>query len=967
MPIKIIKYIERFNKNLYFIFPSSPRAANIQNDKEVTKLINSAITLIDTHDFFSQNFSIENLYNKIINEIGFLQCHEYDLSKLIVERFLEQSSVTRWTSLRISNLIGRGLRSGRMAQKIIENKFLPQRHGLAEEKRDYIDISDACHILIQILNPKVIERINKKTIDLCSGQYASTSELWKIAKSRLPKSDRDLQITKDLGIQYQTYNKDSEWILSLQNRTFTNIETSIINQSDDLTNYYRNKTITIVIDAGGTNTRVAAYNKEGLIEQAVTFKTPNYISLRDMPINEQYQKWLEALYSESTPLINKYRDKILSITIAFAGILDTEGNILGSAVIWKDQNPEQKICIKKDDIESLFRYPVFIINDLTAGIYRYLSSFKQDSINLGALVTISSGIGCKLMDVTHQKVLLDKQGRGGEIGHAISSFTNTLDSEGITGELNSYASGRGIAQLAIQNSITSLDYQNSFLFYKIREMDIDIKLIDKDILTQLTLQGVKNQDIFCIEVLNQSLDHLCNIMHIMILSTAVEKIVLVGGVVGYLQDIYLAMLIDKLVKLPVYGYSKEDFYSLFQIGKCDDNDGLLGAGILTDLMTQNIHQDSLTLETKYTSIVSTKQETDIVFENDIFSHNSSLVNELKKEKSIIFVDQALSYKTKIQSFIDANKLQAICFEIEGSEHNKTLQMVEYCLNLAITNSLPRNCVFVAVGGGALMDVIGVVANLYHRGAKFYKIPTTLLGQVDAGIGIKVGVNYLNKKNSIGSFYPSIMTYCDIHFLKTLHIEQIKEGIGEVLKISIVSCPQLFNILEKYGLDIIKHNDIFSQFIMLAALELRKHLEKDFHELDLWRHVDFGHVIAHGIESASQYQISHGEAVSLDILFSSYIAYSRSLLRYSALTRIVNLFHKLELNYFHNSITTESCKKSIGDSIIKKGGSLKMVIPVDIGQTIFIDHISEHEISAALDFMTKLQQANNINQAEYVEA
>ena len=97
-----------------------------------------------------------------------------------------------------------------------------------------------------------------------------------------------------------------------------------------------------------------------------------------------------------------------------------------------------------------------------------------------------------------------------------------------------------------------------------------------------------------------------------------------------------------------------------------------------------------------------------------------------------------------------------------------------------------------------MDIVGLAANLFRRGIPYIRVPTTLLGVVDAAIGAKTAVNFQGHKNRIGTFYPPIAAMLDVTLLQTLSDRQISNGIAEILKIAIVKDSELFDLLEKYG-------------------------------------------------------------------------------------------------------------------------------------------------------------------------
>lgn len=215
---------------------------------------------------------------------------------------------------------------------------------------------------------------------------------------------------------------------------------------------------------------------------------------------------------------------------------------------------------------------------------------------------------------------------------------------------------------------------------------------------------------------------------------------------------------------------------------------------------------------------------------------------------------------------------------------------------------------------------------------------------------------------MGGFYPSVLTICDTKFLDTLHKREITSGLAEIIKVSIISNESLFRKMESFDDNLLDFNDK-KKFIMDSAKECLLHLKKDFFETDLWRHLDFGHVIAHGIEGLTNYRITHGQAVAIDILFSSYISLQRGILDKVSFDRILKLHTKLNILFCPEELTQDACWQLLEESKAHKAGRLKMVVPTSIGSSLFIEHLFRDEVAAAIDFLSSMQNNKNRNQNE----
>ena len=195
------------------------------------------------------------------------------------------------------------------------------------------------------------------------------------------------------------------------------------------------------------------------------------------------------------------------------------------------------------------------------------------------------------------------------------------------------------------------------------------------------------------------------------------------------------------------------------------------------------------------------------------------------------------------------------------EANKTLQSVEVVLKEMLEKQFSRKDCVVAVGGGLIGDLAGVVASLYMRGLDFYNIPTTLLAQVDSSIGGKTAVNLDGIKNVVGAFYQPKGVLIDPETLNTLSERLLLNGLMEALKMGITNNAELVAVFQKK--DWKKHIDE----IIEKSLLIKKHVvEQDEKESHLRKILNFGHTIGHGFESAAHGKYLHGECVAIGMLY-----------------------------------------------------------------------------------------------------
>jgi 3-dehydroquinate synthase len=211
-----------------------------------------------------------------------------------------------------------------------------------------------------------------------------------------------------------------------------------------------------------------------------------------------------------------------------------------------------------------------------------------------------------------------------------------------------------------------------------------------------------------------------------------------------------------------------------------------------------------------------------------------------------------------------------CIVLKSGEAFKTQQTVDSVIQQLITIQADRTFTLVGVGGGVVTDITGYVASVYMRGIAFGFVPTTLLAMVDASIGGKNGVDVGNYKNMIGvTNQPHFILY-DISFLKTLPTAEWCNGFAEIIKHAAIKDASMFKQLQQHDITYYqKHAKILQLLIQRNAMLKGKVVVNDPLELGDRKLLNFGHTLGHALEN--QYQISHGEAISVGMCFASYLS------------------------------------------------------------------------------------------------
>ncbi len=200
--------------------------------------------------------------------------------------------------------------------------------------------------------------------------------------------------------------------------------------------------------------------------------------------------------------------------------------------------------------------------------------------------------------------------------------------------------------------------------------------------------------------------------------------------------------------------------------------------------------------------------------------------------------------------------------IEQGEQSKNIDTYKFLLEKALEIGLTRSDCIVAVGGGVVGDLSGFVAATFMRGIDFYNIPTTLLSQVDSSIGGKTAIDFSGYKNIVGAFWQPKRVIIDPDTLSTLPARQLSNGLAESVKMSLTSDGELFEIFEQNNA-----TELLDTIIERSLLIKKRVVEEDEREAGLRKILNFGHTVAHAIESENGMEnYYHGECVAMGMLF-----------------------------------------------------------------------------------------------------
>lgn len=297
------------------------------------------------------------------------------------------------------------------------------------------------------------------------------------------------------------------------------------------------------------------------------------------------------------------------------------------------------------------------------------------------------------------------------------------------------------------------------------------------------------------------------------------------------------------------------------------------------------------------------------------------------------------------------------------------ELVDRVLESISENSICRKSVVLVIGGGAVLDAAGYAAAVAHRGVRLVRMPTTVLGQCDSGVGVKNGINRFGKKNFVGAFVPPCSVLCDQELLRSLEDPDWTSGFSEVVKIALLKDPGLFAELER-NRRAISDRDLESAMPLIARSG-QLHMEHitrggDPFELNEARPLDFGHWSAHKLEQMTDFRLRHGDAVSIGIALDMVYGGCTGLTDPALVDRSLQLLAGLGLPVFIPELErTVDLAEGLEEFREHLGGELTITMVRDVGDPVDLHEIDLQAMSQAVTELKRrsrqLQQDGSLSQ------
>ncbi|MDH3663870.1 MAG: 3-dehydroquinate synthase [Alphaproteobacteria bacterium] len=346
-------------------------------------------------------------------------------------------------------------------------------------------------------------------------------------------------------------------------------------------------------------------------------------------------------------------------------------------------------------------------------------------------------------------------------------------------------------------------------------------------------------------------------------------------------------------------------------------------------------------------------------ENPVLIDSLARLEPTKRHRCLVFIDDGVlcsnpGLKAAVIAYAEAHgdHIDLACppIPVPGGERIKNeLYFIEDIQQRLVDHHLDRHSYVIVIGGGAVLDAVGLVAATTHRGVRLIRVPTTVLSQNDSGVGVKNGVNLQGVKNFIGTFAPPFAVLNDSDLIEELPSREKIAGMAEAVKVALIRDAAFFTWLERNADDLVTFAPEAMATMIRRCAELHMHQighGGDPFEAGSARPLDFGHWSAHKLESLTHHHLRHGEAVAIGIALDARYSVLIGLLAEGEDIRIVSLLEHLGFRLWHPALETTANDgtvaviKGLKDFQEHLGGELTVTLLEDIGVGVEVHDVDE---------------------------
>jgi 3-dehydroquinate synthase len=356
-------------------------------------------------------------------------------------------------------------------------------------------------------------------------------------------------------------------------------------------------------------------------------------------------------------------------------------------------------------------------------------------------------------------------------------------------------------------------------------------------------------------------------------------------------------------------------------------------------------------------------------DNPVLAETVSRLEPNRRHRCLVVVDDGLlaarpGLCDEIAAYAKAHDgtidLVTASIPVPGGEQIKSeLYFVEQMQKTLFDHHIDRHSYVIAVGGGAMLDAVGLVAATTHRGIRHIRIPTTVLAQNDSGVGVKNGVNLRGVKNFVGAFAPPFAVINDIDFLRTLDPRDKIAGMAEAVKVALIRDGEFFVWLERQADDLAVFERPAMARMIRRCAELHMHQIAhggDPFEMGSARPLDYGHWAAHKLETLTRHHLRHGEAVAIGMALDARYSVLAGHLAEGVEERICFLLEHLGFRLWHPALGSKTTGGRpavlVGLQEFREhlGGELTITLLSDIGVGVEVHEMDEALVLEAVSWL-----------------
>jgi len=322
------------------------------------------------------------------------------------------------------------------------------------------------------------------------------------------------------------------------------------------------------------------------------------------------------------------------------------------------------------------------------------------------------------------------------------------------------------------------------------------------------------------------------------------------------------------------------------------------------------------------------------------------LNNAPIENAVYLIDKSISqlYKNRLRNILSFQRV----IIIDATEENKSLDKISGYVDKLVSVNIRRGQSLIAIGGGIIQDITCFLATTVMRGLPWIFYPTTLLAQSDSCIGSKSSINSGEVKNILGTFTPPENVVIDVDFLQTLEQREIFSGIGEMLKVHAINSPKSFDLISSSYESLLDYPKIMEEFIYNSLSMKKKLIEIDEFDQGPRNVMNYGHSFGHAIESATNYAIPHGIAVTIGMDIANYIAKELRISDISHFERMHNVLEKNCRTYRHIDISAELLLHALSKDKKNSATQLRLILPDKNGRIFIGLYNNDSKLKDSLD-------------------